>query len=691
MACRETPRRSHGSLGFAAAVLLGTAAAFLPAQDGPWIVNGPAGGTAFCLVAAPSGSSTLYAGTDNGVFVGERNGASWNPANGGLEGARVKAIAVDPGNSKTLYAGTLTANGVPSIGIFQSLDGGAHWSPINDGLEDPITGIFPLDVAAIAIDPSDSSTLLIGTLFSEIYKSTDGGATWTPKTFGGFNLGLVVTDIRYDPFHPSAVYAASNLGFIASTDGGETWNFFGDAGVGLTALAVDPTTAGTVYGVNATGFGVFKSTDAGATWTAANTNLSVGGVLPLVESIAVDPASPETVVIGTSGDGAFISTDGAATWTAAGPEMRSTFVDSLAFPIGSPSGIYAGTFGAGVYRSDDGAKSWTPSSAGLNASLVHTLIADPAVPGRLVAGAFDGVSVSTDGGASWAPSNAGLPADPVDSLALGAAGKLYAATIGGGLFASTDGGASWQASANGLSDSDIASVAVDPSNPSTVYAGTAHPYDGTNSERVYKSLDGGASWTQTGLDAQGSAIALLIVDPLQPAQVAAIAAPGSASYFQTTNGGSDWSTITPSSACGGVNTVLYDDAHAAILVGGGFGLCRSGDGGGSWTLISVASEASVVSFFVDPTDGSTLYAGAEPLVPGGTGGVFRSTDGGDTWTPVGDGLSAGSVRAIVQDASGDRLYAGIYGGSVGTLWLSTPPRTPIESAPLPRRTRIVSR
>jgi hypothetical protein len=648
----------------------------------------------YCLAVSSGTLPVVYAGTDDGVYRGTRGGASWTPANAGIEGLRVQSIAIDPVHPSTLYAGTTTPLGVPSVGIFKSEDGGASWSAINVGLVDPITGVEPVDVAAIAIDPTNPSTLVIGTVFSEIYKSTDGGASWSPQTFGGVSAGIAITDVRYDPFSPATVYAASNLGLIASVDSGDDWMFVGNAGVGFTALALDPSTDGTLYGVNATGFGVGKSVDGGNTWAAANANLAVdpAGDLPLVQSIAIDPSNPETIVIGTNGNGAFISHDGAATWAPAGASTLGAAVESVAFVPGdgSPPAILAGTFGDGVFESPDGGATWAASNAGLVAGLVPALLADPSTPGRLVAGGAGGIGVSDDGGATWTPSNAGLPAVPVAALDRGEGGRLFAGTIGGGVFSSADGGASWQASANGLSDSDVASVTVDPSDAKTLYAGTTHPYDGSNPERVYKSTDGGGSWQQTGLDAGGNPIGAIVVDPAKPARVAAIS-PGAAGYYQTTDGGGSWSTISADASCGPVNALFYDDAGGAVLLGVGAGICRSTDGGTRWTVIPVSPLASITAFFADPADPATLYAGAEPTVPGGTGGVFVSRDGGATWTAVGAGLSGASVRTIAKDASGDRLYAATYGASVAALWLTAPPRAPVRTpAPSPPP-RVIAR
>src|SRR6185295_3393452 len=189
------------AMAFGLAALLGFLAAAPDAagQSGTWTTRGPVGGSVYCLVPDPSRPATIYAGTAQGVFKSDDGGASWRAANSGMPAERVQTIAIDPTATETLYAGTLTPNGVESVGIFKSTDGGASWTAVNEGLIDPFTGISPLDVWSLAIDPRNPKTILAGTRFSEIFKSTDGGLTWQSQTFGGFTLSLETTAFRIDP------------------------------------------------------------------------------------------------------------------------------------------------------------------------------------------------------------------------------------------------------------------------------------------------------------------------------------------------------------------------------------------------------------------------------------------------------------------------------------------------------------
>ncbi len=636
-------------------------------QEGIWTARGPVGGSVYCLVADPSHPATLYAGTDQGVFKSADGGATWRSSNAGISAYRVQTIAVDPTSPTTLYVGTRTPPGVESAGIFKSTDGGATWTDDNVGLIDSYTGISPVDVQVLAFDPRHPGTIWAGTWYSEIFQSTDGGATWQARTFGGFNIALVVWAFQFDPTAPLRIVAAVSDRYgdsmVVSTDGGSSWNLLGNAGGSVFSLVADSNSPATLY---AGGSGIFKSTDNGAHWTAMNKGLP--GSLPPVVALAVDPSHPSTLYAATYGNGLFQSTDGAATWTSIGSGMRSSFVWTVLLPPGQSSTVYAGTVGAGVYESLDSGSTFSLANNGLNLSLVYALVPDPASPSTLYAAAFDGVYKSSDSGVTWQTANSGVPVAPVVALVSkpGSPQTLLAGTLGAGVLRSTDGAASWAASAQGLTDSYVSSIAIDPSSPSTLYAGTSHPYDGTNSQRVFKSSDAGATWTQTSLDAQGFSITSLAINPARTSQVIAVSQ-GALGYFQSLDSGKTWSSVSTDATCGGVNAVFFDASGSTTYLAGTSGLCRSTDGAKTWTVSNVATLASVRTLLIDPSNPSTFYVGTEPSVPGGAGGVFQSTDSGQTWKPLGSGLESASVTSITLDVLKKTMYAGTHGNGVAQL------------------------
>src|SRR5436309_6731182 len=200
---------------------------------------------------------------------------------------------------------------------------------------------------------------------------------------------------------------------------------------------------------------------------------------------------------------------------------------------------------------------------------------------------------------------------------------LYAWTNGGGLFKSTDGGANW--SATGLTNNSGRALAIDPITPTTLYAGA----DGG----VFKSTDGGASWNATGLSFGVSSLA---IDPVTPTTLYAGETTGA--VFKSTDGGASW---------GYVYLILYE-----YYVGGG-----------------------VLALAIDPLIPTTLFGGTEAVevlnYPGYTvsGHVYTSTNGGGIWAGgFGDFDDLESVQALAIVPRTDpwtpaTLYAGTYGAN----------------------------
>ena len=691
---RPESLRRFNEFPWVPAMLIFLAAGVSVAQPGPWIARGPSGGSVYCLTPDPATPATLYAGTAHGVYKSLDGGETWTLSSAGLPDERVQTIAIDPTDSQTLYLGTITPNGVQSAGIFKSTDGAATWTPVNVGLIDPFTLDEPVDIEALAIDPANPGTILAGSRFSEIYKSVDGAATWAPVTaVGGFNLLLEVSAFSFDPANPGTVLAASTQGLIISTDDGDDWASYGDAPIPFYCLARDPTNPKIIYAGNQQGSGIAKSSNNGANWLTANNDLPIdsSGTFPIVLGLAVDPSNSSTVYAATFGDGFFRSVDAGSHWTTASAGMRTAFLTGVLPPVGS-SPLYATTSGGGVYASQDSAGTWQERSSGINLSQIAAVVAAPS-SGRLFAAAFDGVHRTDDSGQTWQPMSSGLPVFPVTSLVFAGSGALLAGTGGGGIYQTVDGGVSWTNPAQGIADADVSSLAADPSNPSTIYAGTNDT--ATNAaNRVYKSTDSGVSWTQTGLDAGTSTIDAIAVNPGNPSQIAAVTL-DAATYSQSGDGGTTWNTITPPTSCGFILTAFYEPGGSTIDLGTTAGVCRSTDGGTNWTALTVAAGVAVQVLAADPSSSGTIYAGGAPAIPyeiGGVGGVFTSSDGGQTWQAVGSGLSTASITSFAFEPASHLVHAGINGGGVATFSLQAPVRPSIDPpTPGSRTTHIVSR
>ncbi len=228
----------------------------------------------------------------------------------------------------------------------------------------------------------------------------DRKAFWPGHLATGFGGPKVLAQVL-DPTRTLTLYAGTNKGIFKSTDGGSTWT---PANTGLTAsgilaLAVDLQTPATVYA--GTDGGVFKSTNGAASWTAASTGL---GAQP-VSALAIDPASPSTLYAGTQTAGVFRSSDGGAELDGgqerpdshADPlprgrpqiafddlcrdECRTLQEHALLFDPASASTVYAGT-NAGVFVSADNGASWGPLNVGLTNPVVNALVRAPDQAGR---------------------------------------------------------------------------------------------------------------------------------------------------------------------------------------------------------------------------------------------------------------------------------------------------------------------
>src|SRR5262245_23756547 len=161
------------------------------------------------------------------------------------------------------------------------------------------TGIVGGSTRTIAIDPTSPATMYAGTKYNGVFKTTNGGATWTAANIGMPNT--LVVNIVIDPVTTTNVYASTDgQGVFRSTDGGATWTAINNGLSGalpllIYGLAIDPVTRTTLYA--GTAGGVYKTTNSGASWSLASTGLST----TWVNSVTINPTAPGTLYAGTSG------------------------------------------------------------------------------------------------------------------------------------------------------------------------------------------------------------------------------------------------------------------------------------------------------------------------------------------------------------------------------------------------------
>ena len=341
----------------------------------------------------------------------------------GPGGGSITALAIDPTSPQTIYAGT-------HEGVFKSTDAGDSWSP---------TGLTDTEINALAIDPTSPQTIY-AVSYSGVAKTTDAGSSWS--TVLSLDITQAVTTLVIDPISPPTIYAGEtgfNIGaghvigggVVKSTNGGGSWTITDLTNTHVYTLAIDPTSPQTIYA--ATVRGMFKSTDAGDSWSPANTGLYITEI----HAIAIDPASPQTIYAGTDGGGVFKSTDGGGSWSTANTGLTDTEINTLTIDPTSPQTIYAGTDGGGVFKSTNGGGSWSAINVGLDSPMIYALAIDPTSPQTIYAGTFSsGVFESADAGDSWSIANTGLANTRIHVLAIDpiSPDTVYAGSWGAGVW-----------------------------------------------------------------------------------------------------------------------------------------------------------------------------------------------------------------------------------------------------------------
>jgi photosystem II stability/assembly factor-like uncharacterized protein len=310
---------------------------------------------------------------------------------------------------------------------------------------------------------------------SNVCKTTDAAANWSNQNSGVPGL---VQAIGVSPSSPNVIYAGSINGIFRSTDAGTTWTKTPLTGApGFTSpftLAVDPTNPSVVYvGVIN---GLFKTTDAGNTITRVT---SIPLNFASVSAIIFDPSTPSTMYVG-SANGVFKSTDSGSSWTAQNnfglPGVPS--VPALAIDPTTPSTIYAGSSSSGVFKTTNGGANWTAMNTGLGGTNISAIVIDPSNTATVYAGqgGSGGMNKSIDGGASWTPVNNGIPlvfgVPTAVTEMVATASAVYAATTGAGIIKTTNGGANWTSANAGLNSDFVVALAGHPTDPAILYAGT---------------------------------------------------------------------------------------------------------------------------------------------------------------------------------------------------------------------------
>lgn len=606
--------------------------------------------------------------TDNGEPLDIPNG-QWtslgptgyvwgNGWNGGV--GRLNCIAFHPSNASIFWVGG------PAGGLWKTINGGSSWTPLTDGM--PSIG-----VSGIAVDYTNTDILYILTGDGDggdtqsigVLKSTDGGDTWMAT-----GLSYTVSSekrgykLLMHPTNHLILFMVSNDGIQKTTDGGTSWTRVSSGTFhDIEFRPADPTI---MYASRGTRF--YRSTNTGSTWT----EITSGGV-PATASrmaIGVSPHAPTCVYLLT----------GPA--TSAG-NYKGTYLsinDGLDFTSRSTSPNILGYSSAG----NDSA---SQTSYDLAIAVSRTNYGD------IMAGGIN-TWISSNYGMNWTITSMwdnsggiGYTHADIHGLEINPINNYLYCLSDGGIFRSTNFGDTWLDITTGIANTEFYRIAGIESNVNLITGGTQDNgsnkwtggttmwhmlgadgmdcmIDHSNSQVLYNAIQGGGLWKSTNGGASfdtiqpygsvGSWVTPFIMNPSN----SSIIYGGYSNVYKSTNGGTTWT----SSAVDGRGAMAMGTSNTnRIYASNGFNLYRSDDAAATWTLKRTGLPYNSITFIaVDPDNSMRVYV----TVDGYTAGqkVYMSISGGDVWTNISGSLPNVPTNCIAfEDNNGapaDALYIG---------------------------------
>lgn len=616
------------------------------------------------------------------LWVGAAAGGVWKSTNGGLtfkpvfddHTQSIGAIAVNPADPDDVWVGTgesWVRNSVSTgDGVYRTTDGGATWKHL---------GLAETEhIARIVVSPVEGATAWVcatGHLWNGneergVFKTTDGGTTWTKVLYVDEDTGC--SDLAVDSQEPDILYAGMwqfrrspsffhsggpGSGLYRSTDGGTTWSRLTDglpAGeLGRIAVAVAPSRPSTVYAtVESDNTALYRSTDLGEHWERRSTSGFVRDRPFYFSRIMVDPADHDTVYKASWSLG--VSEDGGATFSGTGGSVHSDVHDIWIDPT-NPNRIFIGTDG-GAYLSADRGNRWL-HMRNLPLSQPYHVTVDDAVPYRVYCGLQDNGSWMAPSrgpggisGCDWRMVGFGdgfwAMADPSDD------NVIYAEYQGGNILrVARDTGESKDIKPYAREGEERlrfnwnTPLALSPSHPGTLYVGAQY---------LFRSRDRGESWERISPD-------LTTNDPARQRQ-------------------EDTGGLTIDNSTAENNTTIYTISESplddsVIWVGTDDGnLQVTEDGGANWRNVvsnvpGLETPTWVSRVQASRFDRATAYVSFDGHRHGDMQPhVYRTRDLGATWEPLAPNGLESFVHVITEDPRRpDLLFAGTERGLFITI------------------------
>lgn len=606
-----------------------------------------------CIAFHPTNSSTYFVGVaQGGVWKTTNNGVSWTPLTDNLPITRISDIAIDPNDpDNTMYVSVcdfeyigfgLYLNGRKrnthyGLGVYKTTDGGATWSPT--GLTFQLTDGDASLIRKIIIDPNNSNNILACGV-SGMYRSTDAGASWTLVNNSLF------WDMQQDPATPNTIYAAS--GWVAVSNDGAA--------------------------------GIYKSTNFGLTWTQLSTGIPATGQVQRVR-LAIAPSDPNyiyaiAVDLQNGLYGIYKSVNAGSTWTYINPG-----VNILEWDDGSNSGgqgnydlglmihptnrniVYVG--GVNVWGSSDGAQTWQPASH-------WTLYYGPTLHGDIHfierQPSTGNIFVCSDGGIyrtnsittqSWNDANNNIPW-PTQWTDIGYGMQITSFyrisssrnTTGRLLAGAQDNGSFYFENLvwNTVYGGDGMDNYLDPQDDNALIAASQYGSFGI-------SNDDGISFNGMNINVNNEAgewTSPIVADYNNPGVLYA----GFENVTKSTNGGQNWTAISNFPFAGNtqeISALAVSNSNANVIYAAkrvryeynldGL-MYKTTNGGSTWTNVTAGLPDSLyfTSVEISETDANTVYVTCAGFSTGNK--VFRTTNGGTSWQNISYNLPNVPVNCV---------------------------------------------